>query len=427
MAKPAKDIQAFFNLPEVQRLLTIARSDNALIALAVQRREISWTQFMAWLLDPDRVPAHVARERTADLIRIALSKLPGQATNPHARRLVQIRDKQLDAVIDATPEQSVGKAGRIDLVVCTRFGEDTLRLLIENKIDADEHAEQLAGYVAHYQRKHAGELFLPILIDLGDSPAEQSTCPWAPCLDRSDIADWLSAMRDAPTLAQDYLAMFEAWDIGLALPKQYQSAIDRYRSMKNPPTEWRLIEYWLSDDGRSFYQATFEDPVLTQTLADHGFDEPESVGRMKSSHGIVKLAKPSWTLYPCGHDQPGVQVHFECDGRGKLRLDIEVYPYVGSIEKKPDRMAALAKQLELKAKLHAAVRPALTQLQMPAGVRLGQRKLSPPETPKANSAGRFVREAGEECTPGEYAGFISRVVHAVSPGIDEIVSLNQRP
>ena len=377
---------------------------------------------MASLLDPNRVPADTARERTANLIQSAMGKLSDQAGNPDPERLVQLRGRKLDAVLEVVPEQSIGKAGRIDLMICGQAGEDTVRLLIENKIDASERADQLSGYVAYYQRKHPSDILLPILIDLGDTPAEQATCPWAPCLYRHDIVAWLEGIQDAPAVAQDYLAVFEAWDIGTSLRAKYQSDIDRLRSSKNPPAEWGLIESWLTDDGRSFYQAAFADAVLVDALAEHGFAAPETLGRMKSAHGIVKLTKPGWTLFPCGPDRKGVQVHFECDGRGKLRLDIEVYPFEGSIEKRPDRMAALAEQLELKARLHQAVRPALAQLQMPTGVRLGRLKLSPPESPQANSVGRFVREAGEDCTSEEYASFIAAVVRVVSPVIDRIVT-----
>ncbi|MEM6260637.1 MAG: PD-(D/E)XK nuclease family protein [Planctomycetota bacterium] len=381
MARPAADIESFFNLTEVQRLLDIARSDNALIALAVHRREICWTQFMGWLLDPGRVPAHISRERTADLIHIALSKLPDQTANPDGGRLVQIHDRKLETVLDVSPEQSAGKAGRIDLVVCTRFGKDTLHLLIENKIDATEHTEQLTGYVAYYLRKRTGELLLPILIELGDNPAEISSCSWAPCLTRSDITEWLGRLDDAPSIAHDYRTIFEAWNIGAQLRVRYQKTIDKILSMKEPPEDWRLIKDSIVANEQSFYQVAFNTPLLANALDDFGFSEPESMGRLKAEHAILVLAKPKWTIYPGEHKECGVQIHFECDGRGRLRMDVRNYPYEGSIENKPDRMVGLADQLALKAELQERVRAVLQEVKLPGGVALNQSGLRKPQSP----------------------------------------------
>jgi hypothetical protein len=44
--------ETFYEKRKVQRLLSIARSDNPVLALGVGRRELSWSHFMAWLMDP---------------------------------------------------------------------------------------------------------------------------------------------------------------------------------------------------------------------------------------------------------------------------------------------------------------------------------------------------------------------------------------
>jgi len=59
-------------IPETRRLLEIARSDNPLIALAVTKREISWTQFQAWLLDPVRHPGPLGSRFLEALLTTAL-------------------------------------------------------------------------------------------------------------------------------------------------------------------------------------------------------------------------------------------------------------------------------------------------------------------------------------------------------------------
>jgi hypothetical protein len=89
---------------------------------------------------------------------------------------------------------------------------------------------------------------------------------------------------------------------------------------------------------------------------------------MKVEHDILTISKPGWTFYPCGGDAKGVQIHFECTGKGKLRLDIGVHPYEGSIEKKSDRLETLKVQLSLKAELHHRIREVLDNRAWEAGI-----------------------------------------------------------
>ena len=162
MARLDRDIDNFFNLPEVKRLISIARSDNSLIALDVQRREVSWTKFMAWLLNPVRHDLEVVAERLQPLLDLTLQRSPTGAPIPTGQ--------PIQTVITVAAEHDAGEAGRLDLFIRCRVGGKAVRLLIENKIDALEHHEQLAGYVQHHGVKCGDDTLLPILIELGDAP-----------------------------------------------------------------------------------------------------------------------------------------------------------------------------------------------------------------------------------------------------------------
>lgn len=412
MAKQTDSIDRFFRLPEVQCLLTIARSDNALIALDVQRREISWTQFMGWLLDPVRVGSELAASRLGPLVQIVMERWPASSASVET-----LRGHDVEVVHEVVPELIVAGAGRLDLMIRCQIADATVRVLIENKIDAVEHVEQLAGYVAHHAA--GSDVVLPILIELGDTPTGKSTCNSAACLNRYDITSWLESITAPPQLVDGYLALFKAWDTAAEVRAYHWRTIERLREVSDPPSAWRLIEGWFVANEMPFYHEVLNDPTLVSVLERHGFDPPDLHGRMKSEHDILKLTKPGWTLYPCRSDQPGVQIHYECDGRGKMRLDIEVYPYEGGITKDPGRVAQLEVQLQIKAELHRRVRAMLRG----ACLDVDQRRLSPPDTPAANSAGRFISGLGVDCTPAQHAAFVANVICVVTPLIDAIIML----
>jgi len=420
----------FFHLPEVQCLLEIARSDNALIALDVQRREISWTQFMAWLLDPVRHGQDVAISRLAGLLSISLGKLPGATDDDigkkHLDRLIDLRGRPIASVLEVKAEDSAKQAGRLDLMVlCEMATGQVIRLLIENKIDASEHDRQLSGYVGYHHPIAGEDVLLPVLVDVGDSPSDESTCSWAACLNRADMIAWLDGLAPLPHIAADYLAVFRAWEVASKLRVDQSVAIDAIRKEPDTIPEWPLIDAWLTEKETPFYLEALLVPELAHALEVHGYAEPETPGRMQSSSDMLKLTKPGWTMYPCRPDEKGVQIHLECDGRGKMRLDIEIYPYEGSITKKPDRLAALRRQLEFRAELHRQVRPRLAGLDYGAGMKLVTKSLRDPESPKANSAGRFDGGLDEGCTPGQHARFIAAVVEKITPEIDQACKLVQ--
>ncbi len=419
----ANAIKDFFLLPDVHQLLTIARSDNALVALDVQHREVSWTKFMAWLLDPARQGQELAASRLQGLVHLAQNKLPdetGEAIGQqYLGRLKALVDQPVVSVLEVKPEDSAKQSGRLDLMVRCEIGAgETVRLLIENKIGASEHDEQLSGYVRHHHPIAGGDVLLPVLLEIGDEPAGSSTCTWAACLDRSDAAMWLGSLESCPAIARDYLAVFDAWNLAARLRVEQRLAIEVIRELPGKHPEWTLIESWLVANEIPFYLEALEHPELTRVLKKNRFAEPETLGRMKSDHDMLKLTKPGWTLYPCGDDAEGVQIHLECDGRGKMRLDIEIFPYEGSIAKKPGRLKELKRQLVFKARLHHLVRAALDGGEFGPVVTVSTRGRQNPDLPSTNSAGRFESGLTSDCTPDQHALYMASVIKAVSPLID---------
>jgi hypothetical protein len=375
---------SLFTRPDVQRLLEIARSTNALVALAVERRELSWTRFMAWFLDPARHDPSIASDRLSKLIH-----------------------RNVTSILTVLPEQSVGKKGRVDLLIECQVAAGRSTVLIENKIDHREHAGQLAAYVQAVD----GEV-LPLFIELGDAPARKCSCSTAACLDRRQVADWLRSCEPLPSIAQDYLQLFEAWDIASTLRRSCVSEIDATVDAETPPPEWSLVQHWLKGDETPFYEAVLETPVLVDAMNRHGFESGTS-GRMRSENAILKLWSESWTHQP-QPPQRGVQVHFEANGKGKLHLHIELYPYIGSVGKNRQLLKLYRPQLQLRTRLHEIIRPALYKI---PGITVNDRSLRKVDDPAANSAGSFVSGLGANCTPQEHADFIARTIDAVAPVI----------
>lgn len=392
----------FFDNPKVRRLISIAQSDNSLIALDVQKREISWTMFMAWLLNPTRQSAEAA----IDNLQCFIDRL-------------QLDSKYHITLIDeVTPEHDEGKAGRLDLLIRCRAGDIPIRIVIENKIDSTERENQLAGYVnKHVADLGENEVLLPVLIELGDHPAGKSSCPDAIFWNRQAVSEWLTSLPNAPNIVGDYLDIFEAWDTALELKNTDRRAIEELSTTNFAPPDWTVIEDWLEIRDRSFFQEVLDDPHLSEVLDQLGFTWRETSGRMRSNNDFLRLSKDEWLIKLNEDDNEGVHIHFESKGRGQLQLDIELYPYKGGLAKDKDGLKEKQPLLKLKENLHRRVRGALTTVNSDK-FEVVMRLLRKPSDPVACMAAKFMGKSGQDCSPKAHAEFTGQVLLKITQVVD---------
>lgn len=424
--------------PEFRRLLSIARSDNPLIALGVTKREISWTKFQAWLLDPVRQPGKLGRCFVETLLGVAvtgigkaLQKSTDSKGTQHLKALSSLVPFSVSKLVSARAEVREGRKGRSDLVVTCIVDRKHVTILIENKIEATESEDQLSKYVKRRLKLPPTDgLLLPILIELGDDAIGESTCPWAVCWGRTEAAAWLSkgaAMCkrsgiNVPSLVGQYRQVFKAWDLAASFKRRARQLIERTERGERKPSEWALVRDWLRIGDVPFFREVARNARLTAALRKHGFLKPETEAAILGRNDVLGITKKSWTLPIPGPTPETVNVHFESRHRGEVRLDIGIEPYRGGIGKDPQRMKALARHLKLKTELFMVVRPAIRGLdnhRQRLGINLkGLRRV---ERTDAHTAVKFDVGLGRDCTPLQHARHMADVVETITPVIDDIV------
>ena len=320
-------------LPEVERLVTILRSDNPLIALGVTRREVSWTQFLAWLLDPLRHPGRLGPLFLEALLDTAHDDvgtlLDGRLSIPQEnaamlREIAALRGRTVTQVQSADAEVIGDAKGRMDLLVRCRVGRQPLAVLIENKIRAEENTDQLQGYVEDTLSKlQAEELLLPMLVAVGDDVREAASCVWAVVWNRDRTKRWLELGRERchaeglepPRLVDDYLEVFESWDLASQLRKYHWSLLEKVREEVPTSVDWRLLKRPLAVSDWHFFQEVAADSVLSETVRRH--DMEVCVYRNLGGHNDgLKVFSQQWTMSPAGPSASAVNVHFEARQRG---------------------------------------------------------------------------------------------------------------
>ena len=99
----------------------------------------------------------------------------------------------------------------------------------------------------------------------------------------------------------------------------------------------------------------------------------------------------------------------------------QIFPYEGSIAKKPERLKELKRQLKFKAKLHHHVRAVLDSGKFGAAVKVSTRGRQAPDAPSTNSAGRFESGLPLDCEPEQHAMYMACVIDGLAPTIDAVV------
>lgn len=415
------------SLPDLSELVALASRPNALILLGVEEREISWTSFVAWLLDP---------ARSGGLARCAVEALAEVlGGHPAARRPHEQVSEALArlAAGDLRPLWSQAEVthgdARFDVLAGVSTTAGNVRLLIENKIGAGESAQQMDRYVAEAsKRMSAGTVLLPLLVVLGSEPPVGTSCPWALVLDRAAVRRWLqaasaraeAAQLAAPPLLGDYIDLLQIWTLADDLRRAHWRELEALRPEHSPkPTGWERVARWLSVGNEGYYAAVGSSPELARVFEAHGL-RSNTFGSVLSQSIGFQFYRSDWTI-GAPLSPKGVDIHYESARRGELFVHVEINPYEGSIDQKPERRAALAAPLACKERLLRRLRARLSDLASEnPGMGATLRRCGDPARAGTLAAIKFEIPRSEGVlTPEDCAAFFARIVGQTASMITE--------
>lgn len=440
--------QQLSRLPAVERLVGFLRSDNPLLALGVAYREVRWTQFLGWLLEPRLRPARLGAVFLESLLATVapIVRQNGLLNHPvggvRLPKDIDQADKSISTINAVEVESREGPHGRADIVVRCALENQPLVVLIENKIQSGEHEQQLQKYVdAELGRMGPSDTLLPILLQLGDEPEETSTCDWAVVLERSHAEAWFrraSARCTAehivvPSLVGSYLDLFIAWNDARAIRSEHRKLVEEVRQ-SDPPAddEWQVISGWLWSGDEPFFievldklreMPTQQQLAKRNQLAKSDELEAATSGTVLGRNELLQIWKASWTpTRPLGTPE-SINVHFEARSRGQIQVDVEISPYEGSLNKKPKRVVELKEPLALKARVNQALRDAILNNPEMACLGAHTRYLRSPADVTSCGAVKFERKTlGPDCSVADCAAFYAEVLDRVSPVIDRVIA-----
>ncbi len=424
--------EAFVSLPRLPELVTLASKPNAVLLLGVEERELSWTSFLAWLLDP---------ERSGRLAGCALGALVGTLQNhpathsPHEQArepLLRLGSGGLQPLWSKA-EVTHGDA-RFDVLAGVSTQAGNVRLLIENKIRAGESARQMDRYVVEAQKSMLpGTVLLPLFVALGSEPPVGTSCAWALVLDRGQVHRWLHGARErgsaervaTPPLLQDYIDLLELWTLADGLRRTHWREIEAIGKSDPKPEGWDRVQRWLSVGNEGFYAAVGSSPELARVFQAHDMRSNTFGSTLSQTIGF-QFYKPDWTI-----GEPlapkGVDVHYESARRGELFVHVEINPYEGSIDQKPERRTALARPLASKEQLQRRIRARLSALAAEnpwMGATL--RRCGDPARAGTLAAIKFaIPRPEDERTPEACAAFFARIIEQTAGIIDEEVRVER--
>ena len=174
---------------------------------------------------------------------------------------------------------------------------------------------------------------------------------------------------------------------------------------------------------KQFFQLVSEEPSLTNVLVGEEWAPIHVYGPIHGRNAGIKVWKHVWRL---SHMWPGsetIEVHFEARRRCRIQVDVEIYPYEGSIDKDPSRVRALQERLELKTRLLIAIREEVMRDTV-LRARLGATttRLREPEAVPTLCAVQFDSKRDISESSSAAAQFYASVILAVSPIIDRTIS-----
>ena len=105
-----------------------------------------------------------------------------------------------------------------------------------------------------------------------------------------------------------------------------------------------------------FFQQVADQPAITNARRVCGLDELEVYGTILGRNAGLKIWKDAWVLPNTDISDKTVCVHWEARRPGEIQIDVEPYPYEGSIGKDVLKLQRYRRQLDRKGALLAAVR-----------------------------------------------------------------------
>jgi PD-(D/E)XK nuclease superfamily len=186
-----KAIENFVTSEDLVQLETRFAQFNIFEALSVARRELTHSSFLAFLLDPYR--GHGLRDL---FLRRFLQEAVRTSEKPTEVTAIDIH------LMDLTQSEVKREHGNIDLLI--KDPRNRLVVVIENKVDSEQHSNQLARYREQTQKNYLGYRWIGILLSLeGERPRRSvlhtvHICPGPqPCV--GDIeARWTSDRTGGP-------------------------------------------------------------------------------------------------------------------------------------------------------------------------------------------------------------------------------------
>jgi hypothetical protein len=164
---------------------------------------------------------------------------------------------------------------------------------------------------------------------------------------------------------------------------------------------------------------------VRRVLAGLLFEEPEVWCKGRDHNDGMKITKRDWTI-PCpGPGVDGVNVHYEMRRPGAIQIDVEIFPYRGSIDKDVHLARELKETLALKGQLLRDIRvTVLDDRGCVEGLGATAKGLRDTDATSSLCAVQFLRSK-ERAPAIEFdSAFVVRVLETATPIVDEAVRRN---
>ncbi len=441
---------------KVDELLNLARSDNTLFGLGIESRELSWSNFLAWLCDPTDRPEGMPELVVSSLLSMMKDELLDcleSTKNEELEKTLKLilpdkdktkkKTKEISSVDWVKKEFSYEGKGRADVVIDVTIQKSTLRLVIENKIGAEERENQLADYIeAELKDNKEKHNLLPLLITLGHNEDIGCTLDWAAIVNRAELQEWFANVSvglarlgiPIPRLIQDYLAYFRVLDLATDIEQNHQ-VMRELEKWDKTSANWQTLSRFMSLGDEHYFRRVIA--LLKKNGLPKDFDTKSYGSVLGRNEGMI-IDKPTWILAPAfDFKDPdnyitGINVHLESRTRGRIQIDVEPEPYESwsRLKADPSRYEALKPLLDLKIELLKTFRK-LADDQSYESFRASSTHLRNTETAGTCAAVYFLPErvkknselhAKDFDMPAvECAEHFGRVIERVTPIIEKVL------
>ncbi len=184
-----------------------------------------------------------------------------------------------------------------------------------------------------------------------------------------------------------------------------------------------MMSHHLSDVDH--FKAVIRDEQMLRIIRSYGLDTHIYKHGQNRNDGL-KLWKRTWRIAcPAPGNVDGIEIHFEARHPGEIQVDVEIFPYEGSIAKKPGRETELERPLRLKACLLSAIRQRLLSDGRCKNIGVTRGRFGDPSRTSTLGAAKFVQSTNATYSPQEDAAFMTRVIECVTPLIDASIETHR--